>query len=296
MRDTLKNTRLGRAISQFRRQSLSIANGTALRLFLAAEERRRRRSAAAPCLHLANSGVAMVAHVFYADLLDEIVACHANLPASAPCFVTAPQEVVDQLRPRMKALPNILVSPVENRGRDIAPFLQLLKTGVLDEYAAVLKLHSKRSPHLAHGALLRRALFTALAGHPDVVGQVLSVMDDPQVGMVGWRRVFMTSARHWHTNRKRVEALAQSLNPPAPLQLGFFGGSMFWFRPAALRSIAALPLDAEDFEPETGQIDGMLHHALERCFAIGAAASGYHVKDTTGRLLLQANSPPVPVA
>lgn len=295
MRDTLKNTRLGHAIGQFRRQSLSVANGTALRLFLAAEERRRRRSAAAPSLHAATGGVALVAHVFYADLLDEIIACHANLPARSPCFVTAPPEVVDQLQPRIRAMPNVMMTPVENRGRDIAPFLKILKAGVLDDNAAVLKLHSKRSPHLVHGALLRRALFTALAGHPDVVGQVLSVMDDPRVGMVGWRRVFMTSARHWHTNRKRVESLAQSLSPPAPPQLAFFGGSMFWFRPAALRSITALPLDAEDFEPETGQIDGMLHHALERCFAIGAAASGYDVKDTAGRLLLQACSLPEPV-
>ena len=296
MRDTLKNTRLGSAISQFRRHCLSTANGTALRLFLAAEERRRRRFPAAPILHAATGGVAMIAHVFYADLFDEIVACHANLPVGAPCFITAPPEVVDHLRPRMKALPNVIITPVENRGRDIAPFLKMLKAGVLDEHATVLKLHSKRSPHLAHGALLRRAMFTALAGHPGVVRKVLSVMDDPRVGMVGWRRVFLSSARHWHSNRKRVEALAQSLNPPAPLQLGFFGGSMFWFRPAALRSISALPLDAEDFEPETGQIDGTLHHALERCFAIGAAASGYHVKDTAGRLLLQASSLPERVA
>lgn len=292
MRTTLKDSRLGRVIRRMGRQTLSATKATGLRLFLAREECRARMAVPVPNIQAAAGTTAMIAHVFYADLLDEILACHALLPAGTPLHLTAPAPVAAALAPRIGALPHAVLHTVENRGRDIAPFLTVLRSGMLDAYPAVLKLHTKRSPHLGHGDLLRRALFSSLAGYPESVGRILRIIEDPSVGMVGWRQVFMTSPRHWYTNRSRVESLAMALDPPAEPRLAFFGGSMFWFRPDALRSIAALDIGPEDFEPEAGQIDGTLHHALERCFAISAAARGYSVVDTKGAVLLAAATSP----
>ena len=224
---------------------------------------------------------------YYPDLLDEILACHAVLPAGTPLHLTAPPDVADELRQMLGERPGMILHVRENRGRDIAPFLFLLKSGVLDGYDAVLKLHTKRSPHLGHGNLLRRAIFSALAGDKGVVDRIMRIMSDPTVGMVGWRRVFLTSKRHWHTNRARVELLAGELQPSARAILAFFGGSMFWFRPEALKVLAEAAIEQADFEDESGQIDGTLHHALERCFAIVATAAGFSVRDTNGRILLE---------
>lgn len=279
-----KETGVGRAILRVGKVSLSAANRLALHAFLAAEARRARTEATALPATTLRTG--MVAHVFYPELFDEIIACRAHLPDGADCHVTAPPEVAAAIADRVAALAGVHLHLVANRGRDIAPFLTVLRSGALDHLDAVLKIHSKRSPHLSHGALLRRAMFTALAGRPATVARILSVMADPKVGMVGWRRVFLTRPRHWHTNRGRVEELAARLQPPAHADLAFFGGSMFWFRPQALAAIAALPVTAEDFETEAGQIDGTLHHALERLFAISTAASGYAVADTEGAILL----------
>lgn len=288
MRDKFKTTSFGRALGRVANGTLSAANRLALRLYLAREARKKLSSENSSADRKSDLKTGLLAHVYYPELLDEILACRACLPANAICHLTAPPEAGEVLRERTAALPDTILTIVENRGRDIAPFLSVLRSGVLDDLDVVLKIHSKRSPHLRYGPDLRRAMFTSLAGRPDVVERILAIMSNPKVGLVGWRRVFLTAARHWHTNRSRVEELASSLNPPAEPRLAFFGGSMFWFRPAALRSVAALPLSVEDFEPEAGQIDGTLHHALERCFAIAASAAGYSTCDTQGNVLLEA--------
>lgn len=283
MRTRLKGSPVGRALTRIGKGTLSAANTVALRLYLASEARKSQDSRP-PAQTSLRTG--LVAHVYYPDLFPEILACRSHLPDDAVCHITAPEEAAESLRPLIGALGDVTLTVVENRGRDIAPFLGVLQSGALDGLDAVLKIHAKRSTHLSHGDLLRRAMLTSLAGRPDIVDGVLKIMDDPSVGMVGWRRVFLTAQRHWHTNRDRVEALLARLDPPPRPQLAFFGGSMFWFRPAALASIARLLLVAADFDAEEGQIDGTLHHALERCFALAATASGYQICDTHGRVLL----------
>ncbi len=175
--------------------------------------------------------------------------------------------------------------PAPNRGRDIAPFLALLKTGALDRFDAVLKLHTKKSPHLMDGVLRRRLIFTLLAGAPDQCAAVIAIFRDPKVGMAGSRWSFRTRKAMWMDNRQRVEALAAAMKPPGRPVVGFFEGSMFWFRPAALAPLTTLALTTEDFEPEAGQLDGMLHHAVERAFTISAWAGGFTVRDLRGRQL-----------
>lgn len=291
LRSQMKATKAGAAIAALRLRAMSAVRAAGLKAFLAAERGRSRHERG---LRARSAGLrtAMTAHVYYPDLLDEILACHAVLPEGTPCHITTPPEVASRLSQAALERPGVTLHVMENRGRDIAPFLALLQSGAFDGYDAVLKIHAKRSPHLYHGELIRKALFAVLAGRASVVERILDIMSDPGVGLVGWRRVFMTRRRHWHTNRPRVEALAARLDPPARPELAFFGGSMFWFRPAALTSVAALGLSSADFEPEAGQLDGTLHHALERCFSIAAAAAGYATRDTEGKVLLAASPSP----
>ena len=58
--------------------------------------------------------------------------------------------------------------------------------------------------------------------------------------------------------------------PVAPL------GTMFWFRPAALKPLYAKDWNYEDFPPEPNKIDGTLLHAIERIYPFVAQEAGYY--------------------
>ena len=56
---------------------------------------------------------------------------------------------------------------------------------------------------------------------------------------------------------------------------------MFWIRPDAIAPLISADPDVLDFEREAGQVDGTLHHAIERAIAHIAADSGYRLVDTS---------------
>ena len=228
---------------------------------------------------------AIVAHAFYPELIGEILRCRRFLPDGAPIFITAPPEKLEAARQAVADAPAVTLVAAPNRGRDIAPFLAVLSAGLLDPFDAVLKIHTKRSPHLLDGEVRRKLLFDKLCGSRAGVRRVLDSFREPATGMVGWRPSFRAAAPYWMENRASNETLARRLGVEGPPPLGFFEGSMFWFRPAALAGLKTLALGPDCFEAEAGQVDGTLHHAVERLFTIAAWASGYEVRALDGRKL-----------
>ncbi|WP_320109521.1 rhamnan synthesis F family protein [Bosea sp. NBC_00550] len=230
--------------------------------------------------------VAIVAHVYYPDLMDEILACQALLPAGAPLFVTVSPDRSALVRAAAVGRKEVFIHEHENRGRDISPFLTLLSTGVLDCYDAVLKLHTKRSPHLLDGEIRRKLLFDKLCGNWNTTCRALAAFNEPSTGIVGWGQCWRATPSYWMANESRVRELAARMQAPdEAVRLGFFEGTMFWFRPAALASLRELNLRPAAFEMEARQLDGTLHHAVERCFTIAAWSRGFDVRDLNGRLL-----------
>ena len=231
------------------------------------------------------ANVALVAHVFYPDLFGEILAAHRTLPQRAALIVTAPWEKLAEIRALCPPDVDLRLHASPNRGRDVAPFLMLLNAGMLDPFDTVLKLHTKKSPHLLFGGLRRRMLYLSLAGDRSNVARILSHFARSNAGLVGMRSLFRSRPSFWMANRDRVTGLCARMTPPAEPQLAFFEGTMFWVRVAALAPLRAAAIGESEFEEEAGQLDGTLHHALERAFSLSALAAGYEVRDLQGRRL-----------
>jgi lipopolysaccharide biosynthesis protein len=233
--------------------------------------------------------VAIVAHVFYFELLDEILfhwrVLSETVGAPVNLHLTTSPSGHHAIEQRVSSLACAHVHVTPNRGRDIAPFLYLLNSGTLDQYDAVLKLHTKKSPHLRHGDLRRRMLFALLAGNVGQVRKILDLFDNPATGMVGWRLSFRNRPFWWMANQSRVADLTTRTVPPLKPVVGFFEGSMFWVRPKALAPLKTLALIHGDFETEEGQVDGALHHAVERMFTLSAWGTEFLVLSIRGRVL-----------
>ena len=229
--------------------------------------------------------LALVVHAYYPELLCEVINCYTTLPPDSDLIVTVPAEKVLDTARYLAGFDRAKVIAVPNCGRDIGPFLLMLNSGLLDKYDVVLKLHTKRSTHLLDGNIRRRVLYAKLAGSNARTAQVLMQFKDPKTGMVGWGPSWRNSTAYWMTNRQHTGELMEAMQLPTPDIPSFFEGSMFWVRPVALNRLRRLKLSIDDFESESGQTDGTLHHAVERIFALAAAADGYLVRNLHGNQL-----------
>ncbi len=229
-----------------------------------------------------NVTVAVVLHLYYLDLLEEILDYLKNIKRTYHLYITTPFEA---------DVPNILnilhaykqtstIMLIENKGRDVAPFLNLYRSGALDNYDAVLKLHSKKSTYdKAWGKFWRAQLYEALCGSPQIAEKSIALLETQQAGMVGPEKYFI---KQWgdFKNQKNVLNILSASQLPCPkdeTEFGFFAGTMFWFSPKALKRIHTLPALAFEFAPEAKKQDGTLAHAWERLFSLLCRANGAHV-------------------
>ncbi len=224
--------------------------------------------------------VAVVVHLFYYDLLEEIKGYLSAIVEPFDLYVTTPFEgdvhkIIDDCA---DLAVSVTVHISENRGRDIGPFMALYLSGDLDGYDAVLKLHSKKSKYSHLGEEWRRSIYNSLMRDSFTVRKILDLIRLENVGLVGPHQYYLTHENYWGANRLTVKNIlmgAGVIRPHENVELGFFAGSMFWFAPAAIKALKRLPLDELTFVPENGMQDGTLAHALERVFCPVVRAEGY---------------------
>lgn len=234
--------------------------------------------------------IAVALHLYYVDLWSEIATLLRRWRAPFTLFLTLTADNPELAARARSAFPGAVVRTVDNRGRDVQPFLLLLEEGAFDPFELVCKIHGKRSlggDRLPiFGDVMRRAAFLDLIAEDRQAQAIVSrFADDPRLGLVGPRR-FLSASRAdaprdalGPPNRRTVEALAARMGAPIRGDdFDFFEGTMFWARPQALAPLRRLGLAADSFAPEAGRVDGALEHAVERLFNHAARAAGFRVE------------------
>ena len=225
--------------------------------------------------------VAAIIHAFYPEELEPALARLANAPCALDLFLSTDteakrQEIEARTAAWSKGRVEIRVLP--NRGRDIgAKFVGF--RDVYDRYDLFIHLHLKKSPH--GGAPLARwrdYLFDNLLGSPAIAGSILSLFDDPRLGIVFPQHLFeIRGILNWGYDYDLARALMRRLGVEInkDLVLEFPSGSMFWGRSAALRPLLDAGLTYDDFPEESGQVDGTMAHAIERIVLMAAESRGF---------------------
>lgn len=238
-----------------------------------------------PFRHRAEAGslparVAVIAHIFYPELSRELRVRIETIPVQADLFVsTDGEEKQAEIEAAFARYGNgsVTVRALPNRGRDIAPTFVGFAS-VFSQYEYVLHIHSKRSTHQGELAPWRDFMLDNLLGSPEIVGSILELLHTSDVGIV-FSQHFRPVRKllNWGYDYDNARALLAraGIALRKDLVLEFPSGSFFWARSAALRPLLDLGLDWAEFEPEAGQIDGTLAHAIERTLLFFAEGAGF---------------------
>ena len=216
--------------------------------------------------------VCVLIHVYYADLLPELIAFAQNFrDVSFDVYVNVVDEIwTPEIHATLRELcPGAFVMLSNNFGRDIGGHMRLLEQIDLTRYDMFALMHTKKSPHMPTeaGEFWRRDLLAAFAGSPETAAEcVATIKTNPRIGLIGskaWR------SQQLGRNGLQYERLLDILGVQgANRDVDYVGGSMFLLRASvAARLIGAL----RHIEFESGAdrdhafyIDGQVEHGVER--------------------------------
>jgi glycosyltransferase involved in cell wall biosynthesis/ubiquinone/menaquinone biosynthesis C-methylase UbiE len=225
-------------------------------------------------------------HVYYPDLLPEILERLNGNQAMPDLFVSVPTE---SIREEVQAvlLENysgkvIEIQVVPNRGRDIGPFLTAFGTAIVGGYDVVGHLHTKKTADIQDQEMAKTwryfLLENLLGGKNNMMDIILGhLAKDSSIGTI------FPDDPHaepyfagWGQNRPYAEALGKQLGlTDLPEYFLFPIGTMFWARVNSLLPLFDLHLDWQDYPTEPLPYDGSILHALERLLPFVAAKQGF---------------------
>lgn len=224
--------------------------------------------------------IAAVVHLHYEEVWPDFDSRLGRISLPFALIVTTSKESPELAKRIRFRFPDAKIVVCPNRGRDVGPFIQLLRAGYLDGYDLVCKVHGKRSVSLgvraAFGEIWRRSILNDLLGSDALVQAIVNRFAiEPDLGLIGPARFRLPNQyRHtykdtWGENESLTRDLAEQLGcPKGSLKLDFFAGTMFWIRRELLDLLRILNLSVGSFPNEEGQLDGTLQHALERLFGV----------------------------
>ncbi|MFZ4414837.1 MAG: rhamnan synthesis F family protein [Bacteroidales bacterium] len=228
--------------------------------------------------------IAIVIHVFYLEILDELLSkINISNNIMLKFYITSPIELSDAIQHRFEILAlKYVYVPVENRGRDILPFLKILPIVFKDGFQIVLKIHTKKSLHLKTGFIWRNDMYKKLLSEK-AMKSILNLFNAvPEIGMLGPEGHIVPMNLYYGANSDRLKAICIAFKIPIQhlFEMNFVAGSMFYARIESFFPLLNLDLQVDDFEPELGQLDGTMAHVIERSFAISTYVSGLKLVDS----------------
>ena len=237
--------------------------------------------------------IAIQIHIFYTDLLPELYSYLLNICFSFDLYITtdspSKKEIIDDFFIQHKlSTGNIFVLQVENRGRDIWPFLYQMHS-VYNNYEYIMHLHTKKSMHTSLGEKWRKYLYKSLFGKKNHLEQVLICCEiNKEIGFVS-PRPFMKIIKSYYDNihNESYNEMIDELLIKFQINISrteikehkFPSGNMFIARTDAIRQLLEYPFSASDFPEEEGQINGTLQHIIEFFWIFIVTFNGYTYRE-----------------
>jgi lipopolysaccharide biosynthesis protein len=228
--------------------------------------------------NIKKADTAIVLHLYYIDLWAEIKEEFKNFKDPFDLYININNNATDEeIISIHKDYPNAVLFSCENRGRDILPFLEMMK--VIDErkYKYICKIHTKKSLHRVDGDQWRNHLIQSLIGSQERISKAKKLLSS-DTGIVVARDNIFPYQLWIGSNMAMIKAFAKKANIQVPDDFTFPAGSMFWFKPELMKPLIQY-MESSEFVFEEGQIDGTIAHAGERIFGLLCAIKGYKIEE-----------------
>jgi len=218
-----------------------------------------------------NTETAIIVHVFYIDIWIELQNYLDNITIDFDLHITFADMIEDKdILTIYTHFPNAYYYSVKNQGRDVLPFLNVMKHIGLQQYKYVCKLHTKKTNSSQLGNVWRKLLYFDLIGSDSTVKKAIRLFKkESNVGIISGKNTLLNSIKYDFNNQQNVQNLMQHTNKQFISNYMFPAGTMFWIRPQIISPLIALLQNNQLlFERESAQTDNTLAHAIERIFGL----------------------------
>jgi len=224
--------------------------------------------------------VAIHLHLHYTEMLNEFASHLEAIHIPYDLYVSVPEssDLATINSELMAALPHageIIVEPVPNRGKDIAPLI--IQFGErLSQYEIIGHFHADKSPRNSDMADWCTDILDLLIGpHGSCGGRVAHIVEllqsTAKIVFPEGRTELIKDCSGWSANydlaKQLLEKYTQFHIHDFPV-VEFPEGPMFWARAECLKDFLGLPLNYSDFPSEPMAGDGTLVHVLQRLILI----------------------------
>lgn len=225
--------------------------------------------------------VAIVIHAYYEEELEYIFKKILNLPSRVDVFVSCRPEfksAVMQLIQNTRLDNRIIVHVVPNIGRDVYPFINIVKMDLIDKYQVIFKIHTKRSSQ----RWFKSNIDALIGNQKTFLSNIEKLLRNPN-SMVGhpiyrYSSNLVDSSGFYAFNDNQITSFVSDKS----LQWSFFAGTMF-----AVDNIFVNKLKIElksspgvVFENESCYGTHSLAHYYERQFGYILVRTGGHMSGT----------------
>lgn len=234
--------------------------------------------------------IAIQAHIFYEDLTFEVINKINNIPFRHDIFITTISEnkkvYIEQILKKYSHADNYIIDVVENRGRDVLPFIIQMKNHI-KKYKYICHIHSKKTmKYPLTGNLWRRYLYNNLLGSKDIISEILSDFENnDKLGLIFpkiyYKLLLFFNCEISKSNIKKMNYLIKQIYPHVKIIdriTEFPAGNMFWGRISAIYQIFNINIEKK-FPKEFGQLDFTIMHAIERIWAYLTKLNGYYYRN-----------------
>ena len=238
--------------------------------------------------------ICLQVHLYHLDLIDEIITNLNYIPFPFHCYISTDTDkkvniIQNKFNKRCKNAHGVYVQRFENRGRDVAPFIEQMKD-VISKYEYILHIHTKKSvENDGYRDDWRKYLYKHLLGSTGNIVRVFNeFVADKKLGMIfPVTFVPVVPLMIWGSDlqqgKKNVLGFLERIGIEMTLsdKPEFAAGNMFWARTESIKKAFVSGIEQHNFPIECGQVDMTLAHAIERAWVYVAKDAGYTFRQTS---------------